>query len=453
MREAQQTPSGTAGNRERRRENIFYAGGHYTRRRWFMKKRILVSGISAWLLALGLLFIGCGNPSNGDPGKVATPVASPAAGEVDSGTAITLTTTTAGAEIYYTTDGSAPSAGSTKYSAAAKPVITAAATIKAIALKDGMTDSDVLTAAYTVSSLGKAATPVASPAAGEVDSGTAITLTTTTTGADIYYTTDGSVPTAGSTKYSDTAKPVITATATIKAIALKDGMTGSDVLTAAYTVSGLSFTWTESTRKFDGSTTIQGVAYGGDKFVAFANRSLVYSSDGVDWTSSNNSSFAFSHDGVGGNSTIKDAAYGGGTFVAVGTIGKIAYSTDGADWTAVSDSKFGTTTIKGVAYGDGKFVAVGYSGKIAYSTDGETWTAVSDSTFDSSTIIEDVAYGGGKFVAAGWTRRMAYSTDGVVWKFGSCSVFGNTIRGVAYGGGKFVAVGDQGTIAYSNAQE
>lgn len=50
-----------------------------------------------------------------------------------------------------------------------------------------------------------------------------VALATKTTGADIYYTTDGSDPTSSSTKYSTAI--AITGTQTIKAIAVKAGMT------------------------------------------------------------------------------------------------------------------------------------------------------------------------------------------------------------------------------------
>ena len=57
-------------------------------------------------------------------------------------------TTTVGAEIYYTTNGTTPTASSTQYST---PIaVDAAMTIKAIAIKAGMNNSAVLTAAYTV---------------------------------------------------------------------------------------------------------------------------------------------------------------------------------------------------------------------------------------------------------------------------------------------------------------
>ena len=76
----------------------------------------------------------------GDPGQtVAAPQADPQAGEVEKGTAITLTTATAGASIYYTLDGSDPTdtAAAELYSPDNRPVIEAACTLKAVAVLDG----------------------------------------------------------------------------------------------------------------------------------------------------------------------------------------------------------------------------------------------------------------------------------------------------------------------------
>ncbi|HPH03055.1 MAG TPA: chitobiase/beta-hexosaminidase C-terminal domain-containing protein [Spirochaetota bacterium] len=68
------------------------------------------------------------------------------------------------------------------------------------------------------------ATPVFSPAPGVfTGASVSVSISTTTPGATIHYTTDGSEPTTGSTIYSGVAIPVDKA-ATIKAIAVKDGM-------------------------------------------------------------------------------------------------------------------------------------------------------------------------------------------------------------------------------------
>ena len=79
----------------------------------------------------------------------ATPVADPAAGAVDSGTQVSLICATPNSTIYFTLDGTTPSMSSQKYDGT--PItITAAVTIKAIAVAEGFNPSSVLTAAYTL---------------------------------------------------------------------------------------------------------------------------------------------------------------------------------------------------------------------------------------------------------------------------------------------------------------
>lgn len=101
-------------------------------------------------------------PSGGNPtyafceeyvtNKVATPTFSPAAGDVDPNTEITISCATSDATIYYTIDGSDPSSSSTRktYSASNKPKITSSCTVKAIAVKSGMTNSTVASASYAI---------------------------------------------------------------------------------------------------------------------------------------------------------------------------------------------------------------------------------------------------------------------------------------------------------------
>lgn len=80
--------------------------------------------------------------------KVATPEATPVAGAVTSGTSVVLASETAGAKIYYTTDGETPDTSSSVYTG---PItVTAAVTIKAIAVVDGYDPSTELSAAYTI---------------------------------------------------------------------------------------------------------------------------------------------------------------------------------------------------------------------------------------------------------------------------------------------------------------
>ena len=180
--------------------------------------------------------IGILNSSKGNSGTpvketVATPVFSIASGAVDSGTTVTITCGTEGAKIYYTTDGTEPTAEGTEYKSAIS--VTAAVTLKAIAVKSGMNNSAVASVSYTIK--GTVATPAFSVASGAVNSGTEVTITCSTEGAKIYYTTDGTEPTAESTEYTSAIS--VTAAVTVKAIAVKDGMNNSAVASVSYTIS------------------------------------------------------------------------------------------------------------------------------------------------------------------------------------------------------------------------
>jgi hypothetical protein len=165
----------------------------------------------------------------------ATPTFSPEAGAVAAGSTVTLSTTTAGATIYYTTDGTDPGPSSPSSSTYNAPIpITAAVTIKAVTIASGFENSPVASAAYTLAAVPTAVTPTFNPAAGAVLAGTMVTISTTTAGATIRYTTDGTDPGPSSPQY--TAPIAITAAVTIKAIATASGVADSAVGSAAYTI-------------------------------------------------------------------------------------------------------------------------------------------------------------------------------------------------------------------------
>ncbi|MBQ0002317.1 MAG: chitobiase/beta-hexosaminidase C-terminal domain-containing protein, partial [Treponema sp.] len=108
-----------------------------------------IFSVIAVCVIAGCSYAGDGGNNNPPPEvPVAVPTFSIAAGEVDYGTKVSIFTITEGASIYYTTDGSAPTAASTKYESEIE--ITAAVTIKAIAVKSGLKDSEVEAVSYTI---------------------------------------------------------------------------------------------------------------------------------------------------------------------------------------------------------------------------------------------------------------------------------------------------------------
>ena len=165
---------------------------------------------------------------------IAAPVISPAGGEVEKGTQVEITGPT-GATIYYTTDGNDPTTSSAVYNG---PIaVDNDMTIKAIAVKRAWTNSTVSTATFIVKAAApveKVASPTFSIAGGEVEEGTTVTISCATSGATIYYTTDGNEPTTSSAVYSGAI--TVDKAMTIKAFAAKDGSTDSEVVSATFTI-------------------------------------------------------------------------------------------------------------------------------------------------------------------------------------------------------------------------
>ncbi|URZ04530.1 cellulose binding domain-containing protein [Clostridium felsineum] len=82
--------------------------------------------------------------------------------------------------------------------------------------------------------ISKAAAPIFSVTSGKYNSTQTVALKSTTDGATIYYTTDGSDPTTNSAVYSSPL--TVSKNTTIKAYAVKAGMTASDIAAATYTI-------------------------------------------------------------------------------------------------------------------------------------------------------------------------------------------------------------------------
>jgi hypothetical protein len=166
---------------------------------------------------------------------VATPTFSPAGGTYASAQSVSISDSTSGATIYYTTNGSTPTTSSTKYSGAIS--VGSTTTIEAIGVLSGDNNSSVASATYTINTGGgtTVATPTFSPGSGTYTSTQSVSISDSTSGATIYYTTNGSTPTTSSSVYSGAIS--VSSTTTIEAMAAKSGDTNSSVASATYTIS------------------------------------------------------------------------------------------------------------------------------------------------------------------------------------------------------------------------
>jgi hypothetical protein len=159
-----------------------------------------------------------------------TPTFSLAGGNYTTSQSVTVSDATAGTTIYYTTNGTAPTTSSTKYTGAI--TVSSTETLDAIAVASGSCNSAVATAAYTINTALPA--PTFSPAAGTYTTSQTVTISDATAGTTIYYTNNGTTPTTSSNVYSG---PItVSSTETLEAIAVETGYTNSPVTTAAYTI-------------------------------------------------------------------------------------------------------------------------------------------------------------------------------------------------------------------------
>lgn len=167
--------------------------------------------------------------------QAAAPTASiPTGAVVFDGATVTLTAKEG--TIYYTTDSSTPTTSSPVYNTPIDVSGAASTVLRAIAVVENKAPSAVAEFLYTRA--GRVADPVFSIPSGEIDTGTTVAITSATKDAVIYYSTDGTEPTADNVKELTmyVAPITITRAVTIKAIAVSDKLDESGVQSATYTV-------------------------------------------------------------------------------------------------------------------------------------------------------------------------------------------------------------------------
>jgi pro-kumamolisin-like protein/chitobiase/beta-hexosaminidase-like protein/Big-like domain-containing protein len=179
-----------------------------------------------------------------------TPTFFPAAGTYSAGPTVTISDSTPGAVLYYTTDGSAPTGSSAPYTG---PIaVKSTATLRAVALAPEYALSSIASASYTISPT--PATPMLSVATGTYTSAQTVTIMDATNGVNIFYTLNGTTPSSASSLYSG---PVpIQRSCTLQAIAIGQGGSSSKVASATYTLNAAVPTIFPPSGRYPGIVTV-----------------------------------------------------------------------------------------------------------------------------------------------------------------------------------------------------
>ena len=175
------------------------------------------------------------------------------------------------------------------------------------------------------------------------------------------------------------------------------------------------------------------IAYGNGLFVAvgldvidsYVHGAIYISTNAVDWTSVIDPQVIW---------WLRGVAYGNGTFVAVGVTGTILTSSDGINWSPSNDSSDCCSDLEGVCYGNGQFVVAQAGGSMLISANGiNNWVEYYTGTAYG---FWNIVFGDGLYVASGSYGIILTSTNGIVWSnFGATYSF----RCIGFGNGRFVA--------------
>jgi hypothetical protein len=170
---------------------------------------------------------------------------------------------------------------------------------------------------------------------------------------------------------------------------------------------------------------LRGIGSGGGRFVAVGYR-VMTSDDGKTWDI-----------GEPAGQWFGDAAYGEGTFVAVGGYGRRGHSSDGESWTETTSSDDVRNPFRSVAYDEvaGRWVAVGDDAGRVTTADGAAWEVGEGP--EPSGGLNAIAAGGGIVVALGSNQFQRSTDGGLSWE----AERPLAARDVAYAESHFVAVG------------
>jgi len=365
--------------------------------------------------------------------RVPTPTISLATGLYYADQTVTVSIPDSDATLRYTTTGLDPTNSDATVVSGGTITIPQSHTLKVSGWRVGAVTSVVVARVYEL----KVVTPTITPGTGAYGSSQSVSMTTTTSGANFRYTTDGTEPTSASTAYSSAI--TIADTQTVKARAYKAGWTASDSGHASYWIS--SGTVATPTVTPAGGTPASPVV---SMSTATTGATVRYTLDGTTPTAT---SAAFTYPfAVPVTTTLKVKAFKAGYTASATTT--VSYDLDvagaiatpavvpGGGWYAVAQ----TVTISGPS-----------GATLRYTTDGSDPTTASTSitsgntlTIDKSQVVKVRAWASGftesgvrradfvitGAISAGTSHSLALASDGGVWAFGS-DAFGQLGNGAS----------------------
>ena len=203
------------------------------------------------------------------------PTADPAPGAYANAQTVTLADSESAAAIHYTTDGTAPTASSPRYTG---PItVDRSSTVRAVAVDAVGNESPASSFDYVIDTTAPPA-PTADPAPGTFGSARDVSLSDAESGASIHFTTDGSAPTASSPEYSGPIS--VSQTTTIKAVALDAVGNASPIASLRYVIDTVAPPTPTASVAPGRYETAQDVALS----VADPDATIRYTTDGTDAT-------------------------------------------------------------------------------------------------------------------------------------------------------------------------
>jgi alpha-tubulin suppressor-like RCC1 family protein len=318
---------------------------------------------------------------------------SPGTGTYTSAQSVTITNQTSGATVHYTMDGSEPTPLSAQPSG---PItVSTQSLLKAKAFRGSWTPSSTNIASYSFN-YGTLPTPLAAPGGGSytTDQTVALSLPGGPQGAEIRYRLDGGTPGASSPLY--TGPIAVSSTTTLKARAFHVNFASGGTLTAAYTMSAATPTFTLAPGDYSAGQTVA-IA------TATPNATIRYTLNGATPTATD-PIFTPGLPLTVGNYTLMAAAF------------RTGYTTSGT--AAAAFTVTGNVSDPRVAAGETHTLVVKRDGTV-WGTGSNGWGHLGDGTTNARTSLGQVAgLTGIRSIAAGVSHSAAVGQDGRLYTWG-----------------------------------